>query len=172
MTALIAPSTSLLDSWADCVRDFDGAGLDGSGAWLIDNFGPDEDTLSALLEVVREEACTARPLPAGRVHCDYFWIAEPADAVIGFLAVRHSLDNDFLRREGGHIGYSVRPSRRREGHASRALGLALDHARTLCLARVLVTCDETNEASARTIERQGGVFESHVNDKRRYWIDL
>ncbi|MFI2707699.1 GNAT family N-acetyltransferase, partial [Nocardioides sp. CER28] len=69
-------------------------------------------------------------------------------------------------------GYSIRPSYRRQGHASRALGLALERAREIGLDRVLITCDEDNLGSARTIESQGGVFESMCGIKRRYWISL
>ncbi len=172
MTALTNPSAALFDTWCDCVRDYEGLGLDGSGAWQIPDFGPTRATFDALLALLAEEADVSRPLPAGRVHSDSFWITDPDDVVIGFLALRHSLDNEFLRTQGGHIGYSVRPARRREGHASRALGLALDRARGLGLERVLLTCDESNVASARTIESQGGVFESTVEGKRRFWITL
>ena len=34
-----------------------------------------------------------------------------------------------------------------------------------------MTCDEDNVPSARTIERNGGVYEDTRNGKRRYWID-
>ncbi len=101
---------------------------------------------------------------------DYWWITHDHE-VVGFLAIRHRL-NEWLLEEGGHIGYSVRPSRRRQGHASRALGLALLRARDLGLDRVLVTCDEDNVGSARTIESQGGIFEDARKGKRRYWIAL
>jgi predicted acetyltransferase len=36
---------------------------------------------------------------------------------------------------------------------------------------VLVTCDETNVGSRRTIEKIGGVYEDSRSGKRRYWID-
>jgi len=35
---------------------------------------------------------------------------------------------------------------------------------------VLVTCDEDNVGSARTIEANGGVYEDSRQGKRRYWI--
>ncbi|MEZ5097877.1 MAG: GNAT family N-acetyltransferase [Nocardioides sp.] len=113
---------------------------------------------------------TRRRRSPSRVHCSYRWIADDGD-LVGFLAIRHAL-NDFLREEGGHIGYSVRPSRRREGHATLALALALAEARALGIERALVTCDTDNVASARTIERNGGVLEDVRHGKRRYWIDL
>ena len=88
-----------------------------------------------------------------------------------YLHLRHEL-NEFLLEEGGHIGYSVRPARRREGHASRALALGLREAALRGVDRVLVTCDVDNHPSARTIERNGGVLDDVRQGKRRYWVDL
>ena len=68
------------------------------------------------------------------------------------------------------MGYSVRPSRRREGHASRALALALDRLADRGVLRVLVTCDDDNAGSRRTIEAAGGVLENVLDGKRRYWL--
>jgi len=169
VTELVLPSLSRYDAWADCVRDYDDfQDMHGSGWWWLPNFGPDLVSCERMVAKARELAVTP---PEDLVVSDCYWIAQD-DVVIGFLMVRHSLDNEFLRTQGGHIGYSVRPSYRRRGHASRALGLALGRARELGLDRVLVTCDLDNVASARTIESQGGVFESVYGDKRRYWIAL
>jgi predicted acetyltransferase len=168
-TFLSIPSEDQYDAWADCVRDFGNARRDGSGDWQVPGLGPDRASFARLLEVIRLESDPASVLAEGRVHSDYYWITDGVD-LVGFLALRHSLATEFLRTQGGHIGYSVRPSRRRRGHASRALGLALGRARELGLERVLVTCDEDNVASARTIESQGGRFEGVHTGKRRYWI--
>ncbi len=54
--------------------------------------------------------------------------------------------------------------------SSRAASLG--QARVLGLERVLVTCEDDNVASARTIERCGGVLEDVRQGMRRYWIDL
>ena len=58
----------------------------------------------------------------------------------------------------GHIGYSVVPGKRRQGHATRALGLMLAEARAVGLAWVELTADPENAASHRTIEKNGGVL--------------
>ena len=66
----------------------------------------------------------------------------------------------------------MRPSRRREGHARRALALALAEAKGLGLERVLLTCDEDNDGSRLTIEGNGGAYEDSRKGKRRYWITV
>ncbi|MDN5764382.1 MAG: GNAT family N-acetyltransferase [Humibacillus sp.] len=180
MTDLALPAADLFDTWADCVREFGDDRRDGSGDWQIEHFGADRATFDALLEICRTEADPTSTLPEGHVHCDYYWIVEGGEdaddpterGLIGFMAVRHSIDTEFLRTLGGHIGYSIRPSRRRRGHASRALGLALDRAREVGLDRVLITCDPDNVGSARVIEGQGGVLDIAPSDNCRYWITL
>ena len=90
---------------------------------------------------------------------------------VGFLNLRLRL-NDYLLQEGGHIGYSIRPSQRRKGLAKLQLKLGLAEARKQGLERVLITCDEDNEASRRTILSAGGVYENTIDRSQRYWIDL
>ncbi|MFE6647299.1 GNAT family N-acetyltransferase [Nocardioides sp. NPDC057772] len=177
MTALAVPTIDLYDSWAACVAEFGGAHVDGAGI-------PDEEAADVSLEAcerlvakaARERDVTLPP-PAGRVHASSFWITEGSE-VVGFIQLRHAL-NEFLENVGGHVGYSVRSSARRRGHAARALGLVLDEARRLGLDRVMLTCDDDNEASARTIESQGGELQDVIDAAaygygltRRYWIKL
>ena len=97
--------------------------------------------------------------------------------IVGRVSIRHRL-NDVLFRVGGHIGYVVVPEFRRQGHATTILRLALHIAHeTLGIDRVLVTCDDDNVGSIRTIEINGGVLENVISGpdldppKRRYWID-
>ena len=65
-------------------------------------------------------------------------------------------------RESGHIGYSVHPNKRRQGYATKQLQFALDEAEKLGLQKVLITCDKANIASAKTIQKVGGVLENEV----------
>ena len=96
--------------------------------------------------------------------------------IVGRVSIRHTL-NSYLERFGGHIGYVVVPEYRRQGYATAILRQSLEIARhKLGLKRVLVTCDDDNVGSIRTIEKNGGVLESTVigpdvdKPKRRYWI--
>jgi len=90
-------------------------------------------------------------------------------------SLRHRLTRHLLEH-GGHVGYSVRPSERNRGHATRLLLDAARKARRLGIERLLVTCDADNVSSARVIEKCGGVIENDVltDDApiRRYWIRL
>src|SRR4051794_30654094 len=174
MTALARPDVRLQPSWAATVLEFGSATLHGSGAWHgSGQVDVTEAGCAAFVETVLQWSDPAFPLPADRVHSDYYWITDgdgAAEEVVGFLALRHEL-TPWLLEEGGHIGYSVRPARRGHGHATRALALAVRRAAELGLDRVLLTCDEPNVPSARTIERNGGAYEDSRNGKRRYWIE-
>jgi predicted acetyltransferase len=103
-----------------------------------------------------------------------FLVADVGGVLAGRTSIRHEL-NDFLAREGGHIGYGVVPRQRRRGYATEILRQSLAIAHDLGIERALVTCDDDNVGSATVIERCGGVFERHVvgesgTKMRRYWI--
>lgn len=103
-----------------------------------------------------------------------FLVAEVDGTLVGRISIRHEL-NDFLANFGGHIGYGVRPAYRRRGYAGAMLRQALVVARSAGVSRVLLTCDDGNEAGASIIERAGGVLEDirvapDGIGKRRYWV--
>ena len=172
MTEIVAPACRLRESWAEAVAEFDAADsvMHGSGLWAFDTVDTTEEGCRTVVAHLLREADPSVPLPEDKVHSNYYWIVA-GDAFVGYLALRHAL-TPWLLAEGGHIGFSVRPARRREGHAGRALALALVEAKGLGLERVLLTCDEDNDASRLTIKGNGGVYEDSRNDKRRYWIAL
>lgn len=116
-------------------------------------------------------------LPAGRVPQSVYYLMRGGNYIIGSSRLRHTL-TPLLEQEGGHIGYDVRPSQRGKGYATQLLALTLEEARCLGLTGVLVTCDDDNYASARVIEKNGGMLLNKIIPKdgdklvRRYWIDL
>lgn len=98
--------------------------------------------------------------------------------IVGRSSIRHEL-NDYLMKLGGHIGYAVATPYRNRGIATEILKQSLIYCRdVLNLERVLVTCDEDNVGSIKTIEKNGGVFENKILVKdnsvhtNRYWINL
>ena len=90
---------------------------------------------------------------------------------VGFLNLRLRL-NDHLLQEGGHIGYSIRPSARGKGLAKEQLRQGLQVAKSKNIKRVLVTCDRDNAASRGVIIANGGVLEDIRGGKESYWIDI
>ncbi|PFD94428.1 GNAT family N-acetyltransferase [Bacillus thuringiensis] len=115
-------------------------------------------------------------LKANRVPSSQFLSFEKGE-LIGFVNIRHRLNEELLR-ESGHIGYSVHPNKRRQGYAIKQLKLALYEAQKLGLQKVLITCDKANIASAKTIQKVGGVLENEVVSShtgeivQRYWVEI
>ncbi len=111
----------------------------------------------------------------GRVNCQTYF-AFYKDTIVGTIQIRETL-NDALMNTGGHIGYGVRPSERRKGYATAMLFLALEKCRKLGMEKVLITCDKSNIASAKTIQKCNGILENEFiesddNIIQRYWIKL
>ena len=171
MPELIAPTTRLHAAFVEC-RDDWGPGCTRTASasaptTTCDSADGFADWVGERLRLTHRAGA---PCPDER-HASPRWIVEDGQ-VLGGIALRHRYDDDL-----GQIGYGVRPSARRRGLASWALGEMLREARAaLGLDRVLIPCLADNLASARTIERNGGVLEG-IRDTghgrvRRYWITL
>lgn len=123
---------------------------------------------AAMVRVVVEAKEPFSPRPEGYVPWTELWMAD-GDEYLGRATLRHEL-TDALLTWGGHIGYAVRPSARRQGFASAGLRCMLALADRRGIDPVLVTCDVDNVASRRVIERAGGEYEDTREGKRRYWV--
>ena len=100
--------------------------------------------------------------------------------VVGMINLRPLAESHiYLKQYGGSIGYSVKPSRRKQGIGTRMLRDMLKVCKDeYHMKRVLITCLKDNEASRRVIKNNGGVYEGDVlyppEEKylERYWISL
>lgn len=131
-----------------------------------------ENDFDTYLDTFAKEALQENTTP-DKVPQTTYWLTNNGE-YIGRLSIRHEL-NDHLLKIGGHIGYDVRPSKRRMGYGTKQLELGLEKARELGLGRALLTCDKDNIGSRKIIESHGGVLENEVPGevpKLRFWIDL
>jgi predicted acetyltransferase len=118
-----------------------------------------------------------REVPEGFTAHSTYWLVRNGVEVVGVSNFRHTL-TPRLERDGGHIGYGVRPSTRGKGYGSILLAKTLAVAKSWGLAKVLLTVRKTNIASIQVIVRNGGVLESeaHIREKdeilQKYWIIL
>jgi len=117
---------------------------------------------------LRDLALTGTPRPEGKVPETILWWVD-GEEYLGRLSIRHEL-TDVLREFGGHIGYVVRPSARRQGHASAMMAASLPIARDLGIDPALLTCDADNAGSRRVIESSGGVLADQRENKLRFWV--
>ncbi|MCW3125180.1 MAG: GCN5-related N-acetyltransferase [Bacteroidetes bacterium] len=168
---LVRPSAQYKASFTEAAREIEAEGL---GGFLKASY--DENDFQKYCDTVNNLA-HGIGLAAGNVSETIFWMVDDSDNFIGNVSIRHSL-TDHLFIFGGHIGYIIAPRSRGRGYGTLILMLSLPEASALGLDKVLVTCDNTNTASARIIEKNGGIFENEMYSetrkvwKRRYWIDL
>jgi len=172
MPELVLPTTRVRESFLEAMDEFVAEGAEDSqtAAWIA-RHAPgwtDPGVFAAFVEAVRADALEETPRPRAHVPCTTLWWVD-GEEYLGRIAVRHRL-NDFLLEVGGHIGYDVRPTRRRQGHATAMLLHALPWARGLGIDPALITCDADNLGSIGVIEAAGGVLEDVRGVKRRYWV--
>jgi predicted acetyltransferase len=170
MISLVTPDVRWHREWLDMMSEMGSSHVDGASVADADIARmADPGTFAEWVTTLGEHEL-GRNLPDDRAACTTRWLGRHGE-LVGTVNLRHEL-TDFLRREGGHIGYAVRPSARRQGVASEGLGLMLDEAARLGVNPVLICCRDANVASARTIERAGGVLEDVVEGTRRYWVTI
>lgn len=168
--ALVAPDLRWQQSFLSGMREFRAEGL----PWW--SGGDAELALQDFPGYVAKRRADATRPGETLVPATHLW-AIADDTFVGRISIRHEL-TEALARVGGHVGYDTVPSFRGRGVATQMLAQALPVARRLGLPAILLTCDESNGASRRVIERNGGVLhetrqlEANRAPKRYYWIRL
>ncbi len=181
MPELIRPSRIVQQSYLQAAREFIADGTPRYAALSL--VGPPPDFLDVrftvdqladpaefdrFTELIADQADPKVAIRPDLVHATTLWWVEER-SYLGRLSIRHTL-NQSLRTLGGHIGYSVRPSARRRGHATAMLRAGLPYANRLGIDPALVTCDDDNVASRKVIEACAGVPDERYENKLRYWV--
>lgn len=172
MISLVLPDHDRRESWLSAMEEFGEEALHG-----FSTFGFDVEELREFAGFERWLQRETRLRTAGEqglVPATVWWVLDDASPteVLGSIHLRHEL-NEYLRAEGGHIGYGVRPSARGRGVAMAAFRLCLAEARSMGLRKALVCCEAGNAASQHMILAAGGVPEHAPGAAiERYWIEL
>ncbi|MGP4111669.1 GNAT family N-acetyltransferase [Streptomyces sp. 4N509B] len=182
MPELVEPTTAVHASFLQAVKEYEAEGRGGPGDDSMQGhdmrrYGDswqDPAVFATYVERCRADAREDTERPAGFVPTTILWWVDHGEdgasaTYLGRLNIRHRLTPRLLDH-GGLIGYDVRPSARRRGHATAMLRAALPLAYRLGLDPVLLTCDVDNVASRKVIEACGGVYEDQRGVKLRYWI--
>lgn len=176
MPALITPNAAVHGSFVAAMHEFQdegrGAPDDHTGIGVeIRRFGAawaDPAGFGRYVGWLRALADEAAPKPEGWVPATTLWWIDGTE-YLGRINIRHRLTPSLLEW-GGHIGYDVRRSARRRGHATAMLAGGLSVAAGLGIDSALITCDVDNVGSRRVIENNGGVFDDERGGKLRFWV--
>jgi predicted acetyltransferase len=176
MVELVAPTADVQKSFLAAMAEFRAEGRGGEddhsmvGA-EIRGHGGSWSTPEGFDEYVawlRSRSLEDSPRPEGHVPSTTLWWVDGPD-YLGRIAIRHRL-TPALTEVGGHIGYDVRPTARRRGHATAMLSAALPLARRLGIRSALVTCNVDNVGSRKVIEKAGGTLEDQRGNVLRFWV--
>lgn len=116
-----------------------------------------------------------KPTPERVPALTYFLVRERDNKIIGMANIRLYL-NERLQREGGHIGYGIRPTERQKGYNKINLYRALEICEEHGIEEVVLDCNKENLGSSRTMIALGGVkqYEKVIDDEliERYKINV
>ena len=153
---LVFPNISYKDQAIEYINEFYEFRSEINGSGGLDRFLK-ESSYEAWLEKIRSDMDIAN-IPESRVPgLTYFYVREEDMRIVGMINIRLAL-NDFLRTEGGHIGYAVRPTERRKHYATQMLAAGLKVCDVIGIKEILVSCDKNNPASAGVIKNCGGIL--------------
>lgn len=155
---LVFPNNTYKEKATQFIEEFYAHGSEINGSGALERFLK-ESTYEAWLEKVLADIDIAN-IPKPRVPAlTYFYVREEDDQIVGMINIRLAL-NDFLKKEGGHIGYCIRPTERRKHYATDMLNEAIKVCATIGIGEVIVTCDKSNVGSAGVITNCGGALDA------------
>ena len=137
----------------DYIREFLEYGSQINGAGGLDHYYPTD--YEGWLRMTEERALmepTEERVP-GR---EFFLVRENDKRIVGMINIRIAL-NEKMRKHGGHIGYSIRPTERGKRYNKINLYLGLKVCNQYGIETVMLDADLDNPASWRTMEALGGV---------------
>lgn len=173
---LLEPSMEYKDSFIEAMQEFLAEGKNddiSEGKLSEESIKKLEDDFESFLNELKNKERGIN-LPEGYAPSSVRWLIDNKE-YIGRISIRHNLVEK-AKREIGHIGYAIRPSKRKMGYGNQILKLGLERAKEIGLTKVLLLCDDNNVGSIGIIEKNGGVLQDKIDVdgklERRYWIDV
>ncbi len=161
---LVFPDLTYKEKAIAYIREFYDYGSEIHGSGSLDRYLK-ESTYEAWLKKIQGDLDIAN-LPETKVpELTYFYVREEDNRILGMVNIRLTL-NEFLKKEGGHIGYSIRPTERGRHYGTNMLECALRVCDRLGISEVLVSCDKENKASAGVIKNCGGILKDEFYSER------
>lgn len=153
MVKLVRPTMEMKEAALEFKQEFlENGEMVINGSEMLDNMDSYEEWLSSVKN--NQYADTVNP---NWVVTDTFFAVDGNERIIGIIDLRHTL-NDFLK-DFGNSGYSVRPSERKKGYATKMLALIKQVAKETGLSHLQLSVERENEPSVKTILSNGGVYE-------------
>ena len=172
----VFPCEEYEDKAKNFIEEFYQYNSDINGTGALDRY-LSEDNYQEWLKKVLKDIDLAN-IQKGRVPAyTYFYVREEDQKIIGMINIRLEL-NEFQLKEGGQIGYCIRPTERRKGYGTQMLREALQFLKRIGINKVLITCDATNYGSAKIAMNCGGILENEFYSEtfkvmaQRYWIEI
>lgn len=135
----------------DYIREFQEFGSEINGVGGLDRYPDDYEGWLEKLNADYTREPSEEKVPART----YFLVRAGDGRIVGMINIRLAL-NERLRRYGGSIGFSIRPTERGKGYNKINLYLGLKVCARYGIGQVLLDADLDNPASWRTMEALGG----------------
>ncbi|GAA2626625.1 hypothetical protein GCM10010411_74490 [Actinomadura fulvescens] len=169
---LARPALDLRDAFLDAQRDY----TRGDGAPDADGLTLEDLTQGTLASYIDGMAGGLYPRPGVRTGTPgtELWWCGPTDEgvreVLGRVSLRHHMV-PALRKRGGQLWWSLRPSRRGQGLGTELFTAALGHLAGHGLSTATLVIPEANTPARKIIEAAGGVLD-HIDDNRYRWYHI
>lgn len=147
----IKPSKEYEQDALEYINEFYEYNSDINGTGGLQRYLDNYDKWLEKLEEDRTRIPNEEKVPAET----YFLVRESDNKIVGMINIRLTL-NENLKKFGGHIGYSIRPTERKKGYNKVNLYLGLLCCKEHGISEVLMDCDKSNLGSAKTMQALGG----------------